>query len=536
MIPYINPQSNYVLGPNGEQMRNLESQVLKNKNDIAAIIEGNIVLGELGIRVVGQVQEASQIPPAETYTGDYGDAFLVGEEAPYDFYIFTRPFSGQSIPQWFNLGKFPVAGPQGPQGAQGERGLQGIPGASILTGVVSRTGLPAEAENGQAFLDVQTGDLYRYAEGAWTKEGNITGPAGPIGPKGDKGDPGARGPQGIQGVQGATAYSVTYQTRVNTVDDLPDPNTVPRNYGYLVGTSSSAVPYMIIQDEAAHLMWIPVTFAEASSLIVKDGNYVAELDIGDYYTKAETDAAINANFNPANYYTASQVDQQIMASENSNEFKYVHLPSPSNVSGLIQYNGNPNSPATTVTVADSPIANTIVKRDTGAQINVPTVASGINNALSFRSGKGAYGIASMANFTSTTTTRTYNAPNSTCFGWGPSAGSSSSPDAQITNFVYANNTGSVIAYNSSHMRLLNCHTVERVVVIKNCVRVNTGASGFSTTAIATDKVTCAIVGDFSNNKIADLQIRIQPLSSVTIDANISQSAATGENRVSLYIY
>ena len=72
--------------------RNLQEQVFKNMKDIQDIQDGATVLAEFGIKVIGQVDDAEDLPDADTYEGDYGDAYIVGTEAPYDYYIFTRAF------------------------------------------------------------------------------------------------------------------------------------------------------------------------------------------------------------------------------------------------------------------------------------------------------------------------------------------------------------------------------------------------------------------------------------------------------------
>lgn len=126
-----------------KEFRLIQEQVSKNMSDIQDIMEGTTVLADFGIKVVGQVDEATDLPDPSEYEGDYGDAYVVGTEQPYSYYIFTRAFEGQEEPTWFDLGEFPKAGPQGPEG-----------------------------------------------------------PEGPKGDKGDKGDTGAQGPQGIQGLQG----------------------------------------------------------------------------------------------------------------------------------------------------------------------------------------------------------------------------------------------------------------------------------------------------------------------------------------------
>ena len=67
----------------------------------------------LGIKVIGAI-DALPIP-AGNY--EYGDAYMVGTETPYDMYIYTRPDGKvHTEDYWFPIGKFPMPGPQGPKG------------------------------------------------------------------------------------------------------------------------------------------------------------------------------------------------------------------------------------------------------------------------------------------------------------------------------------------------------------------------------------------------------------------------------------
>lgn len=115
-----------------KEFRNLQEQVLRNMKNIQDIMDGTTVLAEFGIKVIGHVNSAADLPDPETYEGEYGDAYVVGTEEPYNYYIFTRAFEGDETPQWFNLGVFPAPGPQGetgPQGPVGPQGPQGNTGA-----------------------------------------------------------------------------------------------------------------------------------------------------------------------------------------------------------------------------------------------------------------------------------------------------------------------------------------------------------------------------------------------------------------------
>lgn len=98
------------------EFRNLQEQVLKNMCDIQDIEQGATVLAAFGIKVVGQVNQASDLPAPTTYKGNLGDAFLVGTEAPYDYYIYAKAYEGQEQPAFYNLGQFPKPGPKGDTG------------------------------------------------------------------------------------------------------------------------------------------------------------------------------------------------------------------------------------------------------------------------------------------------------------------------------------------------------------------------------------------------------------------------------------
>lgn len=67
----------------------------------------------LGIKVIGHI-DALPIPEG---TYEYGDAYMVGTQTPYDMYIYTRPDGNvHTEGYWFPIGKFPMPGQQGPKG------------------------------------------------------------------------------------------------------------------------------------------------------------------------------------------------------------------------------------------------------------------------------------------------------------------------------------------------------------------------------------------------------------------------------------
>ena len=224
--------------PNGDVIYNLEMQVLKNKNDIEDLQNVEKTIQAFGIKVVANVENASDIPAVITYKfnnpgWNYGDAYTVGLQEPYQFWILTRADKTSSNPlhqvdYWFNLGT--LTGPQGPQGPQGVAGPQG-----------------------------PKGDI------------GPQGSTGPIGPQGPRGIEGPRGVAGPQGLQGDPGFAVTLKAYITDVNQLPTPTPEIRHDGYLLksadGTTSTL--YAIIGgDTPSSLTW------SAIGIISGLGNYL----------------------------------------------------------------------------------------------------------------------------------------------------------------------------------------------------------------------------------------------------------------------
>ena len=187
-----------------KEFRNLQEQVLKNMKDITSIEEGATVLAEFGIKVVGQVTDKALLP--ENYTGEYGDAYIVGQAdvPPYDMYVWTRSFIGEARDKWLSIGKFPQPGPEGPQGPQGIEGPVGPEGPQ--------------------------------------------GPQGPIGPQGPKGDVGPQGIQGIQGPKGDPGRAFTIIGTYANIESLPDVSTVEDGSAVLVGETAPYELYVLVSQ------------------------------------------------------------------------------------------------------------------------------------------------------------------------------------------------------------------------------------------------------------------------------------------------
>ena len=184
--------------------RNLQEQVKENQKDIQSLYEQETALNQFGIKVVGQIEDVSQLPDPTTYDGEYGDAFAVGTEPPYDLYIWTRANEVHENDYWFDIGQFPIAGPQGEPGATGATGPKGDTGA--------------------------------------------TGPRGPIGATGAQGPQGIQGPQGAQGVQGPqgpkgdTGDTLRIIGTLDNPQQLPTPTESIRANAYLIPYSDAETP------------------------------------------------------------------------------------------------------------------------------------------------------------------------------------------------------------------------------------------------------------------------------------------------------
>ena len=210
-----------MLTRDGKQYRNLEEQVLKNKSDIEFMLEQEGALNEFGIKVIGQVETIADLPDPSTYQGEYGDAYAIGESSPYTLYIWTRANGTHPTDYWFNIGKFPLVGPQGPKGEDGAPGAQGPQGPTGPQGMPGPTG--------------------------------ATGAQGPQGPQGAQG---IQGPQGPQGAKGDAGEPFKIAGKLASTSLLPNPSTVDRNTAYLIPDATEPDTYdMYVITGTDTLMW-----------------------------------------------------------------------------------------------------------------------------------------------------------------------------------------------------------------------------------------------------------------------------------------
>jgi hypothetical protein len=225
-------------------------------------------------------------------------SYINGVETPYTFsspknidatyVIFSREYKDLSWDRFFDFefhdaigmegaqGSQGVVGPQGvegnpsivpgPQGNQGSQGLQGFQGVIGSNGATwyAGSGTPGSGigEDGDFYLNVDTGDIYNKSSGSWSVVGNILGPQGTQGPQGNIGVNGTDGAQGPQGNTGADS-TVEGPQGLQGNQGLQGLQGFQGNDGS-VWLSDSGVP---------------------DNLLGKDGDYYLDTDNGDVYIK-----------------------------------------------------------------------------------------------------------------------------------------------------------------------------------------------------------------------------------------------------------
>lgn len=163
--------------------RNLQEQVYANMKNIEDIIKGSDITMDYKLNIVAQVAKVTDLPDANTYGGNYGDIYIVGETAPLDAYVFGKVYKNENAPSWIELGEIFVQGPQGLKGEQGNAAGFAEPTVSAST---LASGSPATVSIVASGPD--TAKEFAFTFGI---------------PKGDKGDTGAQGPQGPKGEKGS---------------------------------------------------------------------------------------------------------------------------------------------------------------------------------------------------------------------------------------------------------------------------------------------------------------------------------------------
>lgn len=232
---------------------NLQEQVGKNKHDIEELKNIKFNLERAGVQVVGEEASASDLPDPITYEGNFGDAYLIGENPPYDMYIYTQPSAGETNNKWFNIGQFPAVGPRGERGLKGDQGEKGD-SARWRFGLTNPAVLDTDKE-GDGFLNTSTGMVFEFNGEKWIAIGSIRGPKGVPGREGPQGPIGPQGLRGYQGERGPAGVVIEIIGVLNSSGSLPDPDTVQRNAGFIIDDGVDRDLYIIVEDENQDLIW-----------------------------------------------------------------------------------------------------------------------------------------------------------------------------------------------------------------------------------------------------------------------------------------
>ena len=204
-----------------------QCQIEKNRQDIEAIINDAVAFNYIGMKVIGQVNTADELPKKadyEVWPYDYGDAFAVGTTDPYNYYLWTRAFGPYLSDHWFNIGIFPAPSTvPGPKGDTGETGPAPNLTIGTVTSTLSQPQVTIEGTSPNYTLNFKL-------------------------QKGDKGDPGTNGRNGVDGKNGkdgTNAIIYTVKGAVDTVSQLPVATSVSTDTAYLVKDGSLLYGIMV---------------------------------------------------------------------------------------------------------------------------------------------------------------------------------------------------------------------------------------------------------------------------------------------------
>lgn len=246
---------------NNTEFRNLQEQVLENKEQIAMHWNVDRVLADYGVKVLGRYDEYSDIENFDEGE-NYGNAYLIGETEPYTVYVWTRPDpdAGQLTAYWLNIGYINIVGPEGPAGKS-------------ITEAKLTDDYKLQLTFSDSTVQVVAGPSLRGPQGIQ----GIQGIVGPQGPKGNTGDTGAQGPQGVQGAKGDPG-TLNLKGAVELEEQLPSANTMNNADAYLVGSGATYDVYIIVGTNSSNYMWYNAGPMAVGTTVFVDGQPVNIFD------------------------------------------------------------------------------------------------------------------------------------------------------------------------------------------------------------------------------------------------------------------
>lgn len=260
---------------NAIELRNLQEQVQKNKDDILKHFQRDEVLADFGIRIIGQVETEEELNAIPTEGLEYGDAYAVGAQSPFNYYIWTRANNINPNDYWFAFGEIAIVGPQGPKG---DKGATGATGQSTRWYLVSDAQWSYDATGkkpGDMVLTYPSGNVYMMGEnGTFTATGNIRGPQGIAGKNGKDGPQGIPGPQGPKGDTGDVGGFINIAGVLTNEYDLPDPSLINNlTVAYLVGTMEPYSLYIQVGSTSKNAEWLDAGPLNVATMVTVNGQY-----------------------------------------------------------------------------------------------------------------------------------------------------------------------------------------------------------------------------------------------------------------------
>ena len=278
---------------NGKEFRNLEDQV----GYLTDAFKSGKLIDELGIKVLGVFPTLDTAKDAIRPPYEYGDAFSIGTEKPYNLYIYTR-----NIEDFFDFGPFPVPGPQGKSGP--------TPSISINASVTDTTGTP-EA------VVVKTGTdeapIFNFTFKNIKGERGQTGVQGIQGPRGFQGPTGPIGPKGNTGPKGDVGPAFKLLGDLTSTSQLPSPTAELQAQGaaYTIPNAQGIKHIWVIQG-TDNLLWTDIGESGVQGPKGDPGTGINDLqtviDIGAPSVTYNTTNGITINNTERYTYSSGQVD------------------------------------------------------------------------------------------------------------------------------------------------------------------------------------------------------------------------------------
>ena len=224
---------------NGKEFRNLEDQVGYLTN---AFHSGKLI-NELGIRVLGVFNDLTTAKETIRPPYEYGDAFEIGTQKPYNLYIYTR-----NIEDFFDFGPFPAPGPKGDLGP--------APSIQINANVTNTTGTPEATVTKTGTDEAPTFNFtFKNIKGERGREGM----QGVQGPRGYPGSMGPVGPRGYKGDKGDVGPAFKLLGDLTSTSQLPPPTAALQAQGaaYTIPNAQGVKHIWVIQG-TDNLLWVDI--------------------------------------------------------------------------------------------------------------------------------------------------------------------------------------------------------------------------------------------------------------------------------------